>query len=72
MSAEAEQIAVIRTQTLAQLVALRAEPKPSYSIDGQTVSWTEYARSLQDTIDWCDRKLLDCAPFEFQGEATTG
>ena len=62
MSTEAEQIALIRTQTLAQLEELRASPKPSYSIDGQNVSWTEYAESLQQTIDWCDRKLVDGEP----------
>ena len=55
MSTEAEQIALIRTQTLTQLEQLRASPKPSYSIDGQNVSWTDYAKSLQQTIDWCDR-----------------
>jgi hypothetical protein len=69
---EAEQIALVRSQTLAQLVELRANPKPSYSIDGQNVSWTEYAASLQETIDWCDRKLAEYQPFELQTEATTG
>jgi hypothetical protein len=72
MSTETEQITLIRTQTLSQLEELRASPKPSYSIDGQKVSWTEYAESLQQTIDWCDRKLVDCEPFEFKSEGTTG
>jgi hypothetical protein len=72
MSTEAEQIALIRTQTLTQLKELRASPKPSYSIDGQKVSWAEYAESLQQTIDWCDRKLVDREPFEFKSEGTTG
>ena len=72
MSSDTEQITLIRTQTLAQLESLRAEPKPSYSIDGQSISWTDYADSLQRTIDWCDRKLLDCDPFEFKSEGTTG
>ena len=72
MSTETDQIALIRSQTLAQLADLRADPKPSYSIDGQNISWTEYAESLQATIDWCDQKLLDCQPFEFRSEGTTG
>jgi len=71
MSTEAEQIALIRTQTLTQLEQLSVSPKPSYSIDGQKVSWTEYAESLQKTIDWCDRKLVDDKPFEFKSEGTT-
>jgi hypothetical protein len=66
-----EQIESIRAQTLAQLVDLRANPKPTYSIDGQTVSWTDYVRSLQETVDWCDAKLIGLAPFEIQSQATT-
>ena len=66
-----EQIETIRQQTLAQLVELRARPKPTYSIDGQLVSWTNYIRSLQDTVDWCDAKLLGLEPFEIQSRATT-
>ena len=66
-----EQIEAIRRQTLTQLVELRAHPKPTYSIDGQLVSWTAYIRSLQDTVDWCDAKLLGLEPFEIQSRATT-
>lgn len=66
-----EQIQSIRQQTLAQLIELRANPKPSYSIDGQTISWTDYASSLERTIDWCDTKLLALEPFEFQSRGVT-
>ena len=66
-----EQIETIRQQTLAQLIDLRASPKPTYSIDGQLVSWTAYIQSLQDTIDWCDAKLVGLEPFEVQSQATT-
>ena len=71
MSTEADQIALIRTQTLSRLEELRASPKPSYTLDGQQVSWTEYAKSLEQTIDWCDRKLVESEPFEFKTEGTT-
>ncbi|HEY2883105.1 MAG TPA: hypothetical protein VGJ15_11740 [Pirellulales bacterium] len=66
-----EQIETIRQQTLAQLVDLRAAPKPTYSIDGQLVSWTAYIQSLQNTVDWCDAKLVGLEPFEVQSQATT-
>ena len=36
------QIECIRRLALAQLVELRASPKPTYKIDGQTVSWESY------------------------------
>lgn len=58
------QIRAIRSQTVAQLVALRASPKPDYDVDGQHVKWESYARSLEQTIDWCDRKLADGEPYE--------
>ena len=66
-----EQIESIRSLTLAQLVDLRADPKPTYSIDGQTISWTAYIQSLQETVDWCDAKLVGLEPFEVQSRGTT-
>ena len=72
MPTDTEQIALIRSQTLDQLEQLRASPKPSYSVDGQNISWTEYAVSLQQTIDWCNAKLADLEPFEIKTEGTTG
>jgi hypothetical protein len=66
-----EQVQTIKSQTLAQLALVRAEPKPSYTVDGQRVSWESYALSLQRTIDWCDRKLADYEPFELHTRGTT-
>ena len=66
-----EQLEAIRSQTLAQLVELRAHPKPTYFIDNQSVSWTDYVRSLQQTVDWCDAKLVGLEPFEVQSRAVT-
>ena len=59
-----EQIRTIKTRSLAQLAELRANPKPSYALDGQQVSWETYIASLQQTIDWCDEKLAGYEPFE--------
>ncbi|NOY41890.1 MAG: hypothetical protein GXP26_08650 [Planctomycetes bacterium] len=72
MANETEQIASIRSLTLTQLEQLRASPKPTYSIDGQQVSWTAYVESLQRTVDWCDAKLADYEPFEVQSQGITG
>jgi hypothetical protein len=66
-----EQIRLIRQQTLDQLIDLREHPKPTYSIDGQMVSWNEYFASLQRTIDWCDAKIIGIEPFEVQSRAIT-
>ncbi len=71
MASETEQILVIRNQSLAQLEQLRVSPKPNYAIDGQRVSWQEYIESLQQTVDWCDRKLAGYQPFECRSQGTT-
>lgn len=41
-----EQLQTIKTNTLAILVDLTANPKPSYSINGQSVSWESYYAQL--------------------------
>jgi hypothetical protein len=66
-----EQIQSIRSQTLTQLEALRADPKPTYWLDGQRVHWQEYTESLERTIDWCDRKLAEYEPFEVRSQGVT-
>ena len=65
------QLQTIRSQTLQQLADLRANPKPSYELDGQRVDWESYVQSLEQTLDWCDRKLNAYAPFEIRSEAGT-
>ena len=65
----ANENATIKSQTLAQLVELRANPKPTYSIDGQTVSWTAYLRSLEDTVAWCNAQLHGLDPAEVETRA---
>ena len=68
---ESTQIATIRSLTLSQLEQIRAEPKPTYWIDGQRVHWQQYVESLQATVDWCDRKLAEYEPFEIRSQGTT-
>ena len=66
-----EQIQTIRSQSLSQLDDLRANPKPTYWLDGQRVHWQQYAESLQSTVDWCDQKLVDYQPFEVRSQGIT-
>ena len=66
---EIQQIQSIRSQTLTQLDSIRANPKPTYWIDGQRVQ--EYADSLQRTVDWCDQKLIEYEPFEVRSQGVT-
>ena len=51
MPTDAEQLATIKSQTLALIVELTADHKPTYTLDGQEVEWTEYLDSLWAKID---------------------
>ncbi|MBX7164812.1 MAG: hypothetical protein K1X74_00565 [Pirellulales bacterium] len=61
-----EQLAAIRSQTLAVIAAITAMPKPSYKIDGQAVMWAAYLDQLRRTVEWCDEKLAGAEPFEIE------
>ena len=71
MHSDSEQIRTIRSQTLAIIAELTANPKPTYYIDGQTVSWNDYLSNLQATVDWCERKLAGEEPFEIHSQGIT-
>jgi len=71
MPSDLEQIQTIKTQTLALIADLTANPKPTYYIEGQTVSWNDYLKSLQATVDWCERKLAGQEPFELHSQGTS-
>lgn len=56
MATTLQQIQTIRTQTLALIADLTANPKPDYSVEGRQVSWGSYLKQLQETLDWCDKQ----------------
>jgi hypothetical protein len=68
MSTDAQQIATIKSQTLARIVEITSQPNPTYQIDGQLVSWGDYLSQLQRTIDWCNEKLAGETPFEIRSQ----
>jgi hypothetical protein len=47
----------IKSQTLAMITELTANPKPTYNIDGQSVQWSDYLKQLQSTVLWCDQQI---------------
>ncbi len=71
MPTDLEHLQTIRSQTLALIAELTASPKPTYLLDGQTVSWNEYLARLQATVDWCERKLSGEEPFEIHSQGMT-
>lgn len=71
MPSDAEVLATIKTQTLQLIAEITAAPKPTYHVDGQSVSWESYLAKLQQTVDWCDAQLRKDEPFEFHTRAET-
>ncbi len=71
MADDAQQLQLIKSQTLALIQSLTLEPKPSYQLDGQSVSWSDYLSQLRSTVEWCDRQLAMSAPFEIRSRGCT-
>jgi hypothetical protein len=71
MPSDLEHLRTIRSQTLALIAELTANPKPTYFLDGQSVSWNEYLARLQATVDWCEQKLSGEEPFEIHSQGMT-
>jgi hypothetical protein len=68
MHSDLQQLVAIKTQTLARIAEITAQPKPTYQIDGQLVAWGDYLSQLQRTVDWCNEKLAGEAPFEVRSQ----
>ena len=62
-------IDTIRIQTFALIAEITAQPKPTYTIDGQSVAWADYLERLQKTVDWYDRQIADAEPVEIVSQA---
>ena len=72
MPSDAEQLATIKSQVLANLVTITAGPKPSYNIDGQQISWTEYHKMLTEQLKEINALLAAEAPAEVHSYGYTG
>ena len=71
MPTDAEQLATIKSQTLALLVSLTENPKPSYDIDGQEISWNEYRRALMLDLEKIDQQIAANTVFEVSSQGFT-
>lgn len=64
MATDAENLATIKSNALARLAEITAAPKPTYSENGRSFSWNEYAEMLQKQVAWCNEQLSAEQPFE--------
>jgi len=53
-------------QIAARILEITESPKPSYSVDGQSVSWDAYLRTLIDSYERIKKQLQSEDPFEVQ------
>ena len=71
MAIDATQIETIRSAALAQMAALLANEEPTVTVNDEEVAWAPWLAALERTVDWCDRKLAEYAPYEVQSRAAT-
>lgn len=65
MATYQENLETARDNLAAALVEATANPKPNYTVDGQSVSWGDYLDSLQKSLDGINAKIAAGEPFEF-------
>lgn len=58
------QLQTIKANILARLEEITEQPKPNYSIDGQTVSWQSYFDSLMANLTRIDQQINSAEPYE--------
>ena len=57
MASDADNIATIRSNLYAYLATESANPKPSYTIDGQQVDWNQMRQAILAQIDSLNQQL---------------
>jgi len=53
------------------MASITANPKPNYSIDGQTVAWGDYLEMLREQLKGLNEAIAAGEPFEYQTRACT-
>lgn len=65
MPTRAENLETVLDNLAQQLADISANPKPSYSVGGQSVSWTEYFRMLTEQMKAVREQIQqEGAPFQ--------
>lgn len=59
-----ETLQQIKQNLLERIQEVTSQPKPNYTIDGQTVSWQSYLDSLFDKLQKIDEQINANQPFE--------
>lgn len=62
-------LATIMAQLEAKLLEATLSPKPSYTIDGQSVQWNEYLKMLMDAMKEVSELIAIASPVEVRSVA---
>ena len=69
MATDAENLRTARSNFIAKLAEVSASPKPSYIVNGQQFSWTEFYTFLTQQIAQIDNLIAaEDGPYEVQVE----
>lgn len=52
-----ERLQAIKTNLLTAIQAATENPRPDYTVDGETYNWSSYLKSLQDQLKLVDEQL---------------
>lgn len=68
MATYLENLTTARDQIAANLAAITANPKPNYSIDGQSVSWQGLFDSYMSSLSSLDAQIAAADPVHVESE----
>lgn len=71
MATYLENLTTARDNIAAKLAEVSANPKPSYTIDNQSVSWGDYMTQLQLALDSFNALIAAGQPYEIVTQAFT-
>ncbi len=66
-----ENLLTARQNIASNLAEITAQPKPSYSIDGQQVSWQSLFDSYIGQLQALNAQIAAAEPFEFSSQGCT-
>jgi hypothetical protein len=64
MSVDIQQIEAIRGQALGHIEDLLGNSGPTITVNGEEMPWAPLLAALEQTVEWCDRKLAEYQPYE--------
>jgi hypothetical protein len=72
MASYLDNLLAARDNVAANLAAITADPKPNYSVDGQSVSWQTLFDSYMAQLEKLDVQINGADPFEVRSRGFTG